>query len=66
MNNQTSILNDAELNIVSGGNRWPNENLSHLNTNTSMILNEANDGEARAAALIKAYGGLLQDLRKKF
>jgi bacteriocin-like protein len=64
MNNQTSILNDAELNHVSGGHRVIH--IGQLNTKTSMVLNEANDAEARVASLLADMAGPLRDLRGKF
>ena len=65
MPSQTSVLNDAELNLVSGGSRM-RERLSQLNIKMSMVLNEANDAEARVAALFKGMADGLRDLRGKF
>jgi hypothetical protein len=41
-----------------------NDRLSQLNTKSSILLHEAQDGEARVAGLISDYKSLLQEMRK--
>ncbi|MBR1287114.1 hypothetical protein JQ597_34175 [Bradyrhizobium sp. AUGA SZCCT0177] len=57
MNNQTSMLNDTELNLVSGGR------LAQLNKKMNRLLNEANDGAAREQAYAKGYADWRRSMR---
>ena len=56
--------NAVAVAVEAEGDAQSSDRLSELNTKTSVLLHEAQDGEARVAALIADYKCLLKELRK--
>ncbi len=56
----------SQLNTKHRSNPVEKVQIGQINTKTSMVLNEANDGEARESSLMNDFKDHLTKLRKKF